>query len=159
MRRNSLMGKIREAVKGLDSFDLAYLSDTLHAQTYKENLKIKAAVTGLKRIGEVETIRPGLWRYIGKKKDLLLISKMWRAMRIKERFTVRDIVRLSGASKTHVHKYFMFLEKKEIIVNSSGDRGYSSGTYYLVDPDQAPLDHPEMPFRKKRNVSQGKNKI
>ncbi len=147
----SLMQKIREIVSELGDFDSNDLSKALHVQTYKENEKVRRAVKGLKRLGEVESIRPGYYRYKGKQGPLSLIARMWRAMRIMESFTVRDIVRLSGASKTHAHKYFMFLEKKGIIKNSFGRRGYSDGEYSLMDLDNAPLDHPKMPLRKRSN--------
>ena len=147
----SLMQSIREVVLNLGDFDLNDLTVALHVQSYEEKEKLRRAVKGLKRLDEVVSIRPGYYRYKGKQSPLSLIAKMWRGMRIMESFTVRDIVRLSGASKTHAHKYFMFLEEKGIIKNSFGGRGYSDGEYSFMDPDNAPLDHPKMPLRKRSN--------
>ncbi|MFC1867671.1 hypothetical protein ACFL0H_06010 [Thermodesulfobacteriota bacterium] len=152
----SLMQKIREVVNDLDDFDIDHLTVALHVQTYEGREKIRRAVKGLKKLKEVETIRPGLYRYKGKQGPLSLIAKMWRAIRIKERFTLRDIVRLSGASKTHAHKYFKYLEGKGIIANCSGDRRYSDGLNNLVDPDNAPLDHPKMPLKNRKNGKHSK---
>jgi Fic family protein len=145
----SLIQRIREVAIESSDFDINGLTIALHIQSYEEKEKVRRAVKGLKRSNEVISIRPGYYRYKGKQVALSLIEKMWRAMRIKEHFTVRDIVRLTGASKTHAHKYFMFLEKKGVIVNSSGERGYRDGVYSLIDPDNAPLDHIRMPLRRR----------
>ena len=93
------------------------------------------------------SVRPGFYKYAGRQKPLSLIEKMWRAIRIKEYFTRRDIVRLSGASNSHVHKYMMHLEAQGIIENVSGGRGYSEGIFGLINPDTVPLEHPVLPFK------------
>ena len=142
--------RIREAVKELGEFTINDLTVELHVCTYKEKDRIRRAVKCLKKYKEVVSIGPGFYRYQGqgKQKPLKKIVKMWRGMRIKEYFTRQDIVRLSGASKIHVKKYFIFLKREGFISPVSG-RGYKEGLFRLSDPDNAPLEHP---IPKKREV-------
>ena len=143
--------RIREAVKELGEFTVNDLTVELHVCTYDEKHKIARSVDYLKRCKEVISIRRGFYRHQGqgKQRPLTKMDKMWRAMRIKECFTCQDIVRLSGANKTYVHKYFMFLEGEGFIENTSGNRSYKEGLFCLSDPDNAPLEHP---IPKKREV-------
>jgi hypothetical protein len=67
---------------------------------------------------------------------------MWRAMRIKEYFTRRDIMKLSGASYAYVLNYFSFLSNKGFINHVSG-KGFKKALYRLSDFDNVPLEHPK----------------
>ena len=149
--RESFLQKVRQAAIELGEFTINDLTIALPVCTYEDKEKARRSVKSLKRSGEAISLRPGLYRYIGKDKTLNKLARMWRAMRIKGYFTRQDIGRLSGASKTHVHKYFMYLERKGIIENSSGGRGYKGGVYCLIDQDNAPLEHPKIPKYKARN--------
>lgn len=144
-----LAHRIRQAASVLKDFDINDIAVLLKVMTFKEKARIRAGVKGLMRAGEVKALRPGFYRYLGKQGAFPMTGRMWRAMRIKEVFTWRDLVTISGASKTHAHKYIRFLEQKGHIENINGDRSYRSGAYRLVDPDKAPLDHPRLPKRKK----------
>ena len=149
--KESFLQRVRQSAINLGEFTINDLTIALPVCTYAEKEKARWSVKSLKRSGEVISVRPGLYRYIGKDKTLNKLARIWRAMRIKGYFTRQEIGRLSGASKTHVHKYFMYLERKGIIENSSGGRSYQVGIYCLIDPDNAPLEHPKMPKYKAQN--------
>ena len=143
--------RVRQAAIDLGEFTINDLTIALPVYTYEEKEKIRWSVKSLKRSGEIISVRPGFYRYLGKERALNKLARMWRAMGIKKYFTQQEIVRLSGASKTHTHKYFMYLERKGIIENSSGGRSYQGGIYCLIDPDNTPLEHPQMPKYKAQN--------
>jgi len=135
---------VRQAAFDLGEFSVDDLVTTLDARTYKEVSQIKAIASRLRREKEIASITPGLYRYQEKEKPLTKIAKMWRAMRIKGHFTQQDIVKLSGASRSHVKQYVIFLKRAGFITYVSG-RGYTEGLYRLIDPDNAPLGHPKSP--------------
>jgi len=68
---------------------------------------------------------------------------MWRAMKLKGSFTQKEIVKLTGASRSHVKNYFVQLKKQGLIEVESG-QGYEKGVFRLKDPARAPLEHPNM---------------
>jgi hypothetical protein len=147
--RRTLAQRFREAASKFETFGTDDIALKLGVRTYAEMEKLRSALKGLVRNGEVISLRPGFYRYAKKEKPLSMVAKMWRAMLIKGSFTRRDIGRLSGASITHVHKYFMKLEREGLIVNTSGKRGYKDGVFQLADPDDAPLKHPRSPKTQK----------
>jgi len=149
--RESFLQRVRQGAVDLGEFTINDLTISLPVSTYAEKEKIRWSVKSLKRSGEVISVRPGLYRYLGKERVLSKLARMWRAMGIKKYFTQQEIVRLSGASKTHAHKYFMYLERRGIIENSSGGRSFEGGIYYLIDTENAPLEHPKIPKRRARN--------
>lgn len=145
-----LAHRVRAVVRDLDEFTIHDLTEPLCIQSYEEKERVKSAIKGLKRIGDVVSVKPGVFRYKPKQKPFSMLAKMWRGMLIKGTFTWRDIVILSGADRTHVHKYIMFLCKNGTIERVSKARSYAMGVYRLTDPDTAPLEHPHLPVKKKR---------
>lgn len=156
--KEAFLQRVRQAAIELGEFTINDLTVSLPVSTYAEKEEIRWCVKSLKRSGEAISVRPGLYRYLGKERVLNKLARMWRAMGIKKYFTQQEIVRLSGASKTHAHKYFMYLERSGIIENSSGGRSYREGIYCLIDPDNAPLEHPKVPKRRARNNEHGTSK-
>ena len=139
-----LTQKIRDYANGADVFTVDEIASALGTKTFEYLRKIREVVKRLKARGEIISVSPGLYRYEMKPCPFTKVERMWRAMRIKEYFTRKDIVMLSGASKTHAKKYFIFLKKKGFIIAVSG-KGYSEGVYRLADSDNAPLEHPKSP--------------
>ena len=143
--------KVRQAASKLGDFSCEDIALALNAYEKKEKLRIREVVKYLKRTKKIIILRRGFYRYNVKQKPLTKIAKIWRAMRIKEYFTHRDIERLAGASNTHVRKYFTYLKKAGFIYCVS-DNGHKADLFGLVEPDKAPLQHPIPTSRnKKRN--------
>jgi Fic family protein len=144
----TLPQKVRQAASKLGDFSFGDLASALNAHENDEKLRLREVVKNMKRTKEIIILRRGFYRYNFKQKPLTKIAKMWRAMRIKEYFTRRDIERLSGASNTYVRKYFIHLKKAGFIYRVS-DNGHKADLFGLVEPDKAPLQHPVPPNLKK----------
>lgn len=136
--------RVRETAFRLGEFTLDDLMEALPVYTFEEIWKLRGAIRWLRKSGEFTLVQHGLYRYQARRERLTKVAKMWRAMRIKEYFTKRDIVKLSGASKSHVKKYFIILKRKNYIARVEG-KGSKEGVYRLMDPDNAPLEHPKSP--------------
>jgi len=136
--------KIRAIAPSLGEFTIHDLSEALRIQTYRDKAQLKISLKGIKRGGDIVTIRPGLFRFRQKEAPFSMVKSMWRTMLLKQRFTWQHIARISGASKSHVHKYLRFLEDRGFIKNL-GDRSYNSGIWELIEPGKAPLEHPTLP--------------
>jgi hypothetical protein len=145
-----LAKQIREAAVELVQFTIHDLADRLCIRSYAEKARLKGGLKGLKKTGEIVSVQPGIFRYKMRQRPFSMTEKMWRAIIIKGRFTWRDLVLLSGASRSHAHKYLRFLEQKGIIRSISTSRKYSEGCYILIEPEKAPLEHPVLESWKNR---------
>lgn len=148
MMKKSFAQKTRESARGLGEFTLQELSKNMNIQSYKDNERLRCRVKDLRKNQEIISIRRGLYRYQGKQGPLVKIARVWRAMRIKVYFTLQDVVRLSGASESHARKYIKYLMGKGFVEYVSG-QGYGGKLYKLVDPDNAPLEHPKLDKKKR----------
>jgi hypothetical protein len=135
-----LAENVREAAARLGKFTERELMDIIDPAAYVGLKEIRRALTRFCKEGEVVRSEGGTYSYAGRK-IVTKYAKMWRAMLIKERFSRQDIVRLTGASKIHAKKYFIFLRRSGFIESLTG-QGYANGLFRLADPENAPLDHP-----------------
>lgn len=133
--------KLRQSAIELGEFNINDLAHCIPVYTYKDKHRIIKLIQALKRNGEIVSIRRGFYCYQGKKRPLTKKARMWRAIRIKEYFTRRDVVKLSGAPDAYVRWYLSFLKRDGFIEHISG-RGYRNGLYRLTNSTDAPLDHP-----------------
>lgn len=133
--------KVRQAALRLGDFSCEDIALALNAHEKKEKVRIRETINYLKRTKQVIALRRGFYRYKIYQKPLTNIAKMWRAMKIKEYFTRFDIERLSGASGTHVRKYFIYLKNAGFIYCVKNN-GHKADLFGLVEPDNAPLQHP-----------------
>ena len=133
--------KVRQAAFELVHFSANDLASALNIHTEEDMRKLRTVIGGLKFKKELVSLRRGFYCYQEKQKPLGQIAKMWRAIRIKEYFTRRDIKRLSGASEGYVANYFKHLVRKGFIGHVSG-RGFKERLYRLNNPGAAPLKHP-----------------
>jgi len=144
----SFAQRVRKAANELGEFTIDELGKELNIQTYKDSEKLGWAVRDLRKNKEIVSVKKGLYKYQGKQGPLVKIARIWRAMRIKVYFTHQDVVRLSGASVSHARKYIKYLIGKGLVAYVSG-QGYTGRLYRLVDPDNAPLEHPKLDKEKR----------
>ena len=137
---------VRLAASEMGMFTVDELVSRLPVSTYREKRKIRSVIQGFEASGEAVLLKPGIYRYQGRKQPLSRVARMWRAIRIKGHFTRLDLVRLTGASKGHAKKYIFYLKRKGFIELVS-KQGNNYGVYRLIDPDNAPLEHPQLPGR------------
>jgi hypothetical protein len=139
--------QVRRAAQELGHFTVADLISRLPVKTYKEKDNVQSLIARLRQRGEVEIVRPGFYRYLGRQDSLLKVARMWRAMRIKECFTFRDVERLTGTSKGYVKSYAYFLKGEGLIEHVTG-RGYGQALYRISE--DAPLEPPKMQKNRKK---------
>jgi len=134
--------KVRQAAIELGEFTIDDLAERVGIYTYKDNERFVVTIRYFKKVKEIILLGSGLYSYQGRRGPLTKAAKMWRAMRIKEYFTRRDIMKLSGASYAYVLNYFSFLNNKGFINHVSG-KGFKEALYRLSDFDNVPLEHPK----------------
>ncbi len=139
--REGFTQRLRQSAIELGEFTVNDLAHKIPVYTYKDKHKITRVLSVLKKQGEIISIRTGHYRYQEKNQPLSQQAKIWRAIKIKEYFTRRDIVKLSGASDSYVRRYLNFLKKEGFIKHVSG-WGYKDALYRLIDPATAPLEKP-----------------
>ena len=113
----TLAGRIREAFRGLSlngkkPVAYAQVFEALGATTRLEKRKIRSAVRDFLKRGELVRTDRGVYEYrehAPRRISTPLYKKMWRLIRMKERFRPLEIVQLTGADRTHVYKYVRFL--------------------------------------------------
>ena len=132
--------KIRSAAARLIEFTLDELMEVLHVSSRKGRHLVQKAIGDYGRSGLIEKTGTETLRYKGHTLGSLRM-KMWRAILIKGKFTQRDIVVLSGASRNYVRMFFAHLKKAGAIKHISG-RGYEESLFRLIDPESAPLECP-----------------
>ena len=82
--------------------------------------RVDKAIGGLVRSGEARRIKRGIYEYtVPPKNDPKLQQKIWRAIRMSQRFTVDEIVLLSSASVSYVSKYIRWLVDNGHLVDLS----------------------------------------
>ena len=136
--------KVREVAIELGEFTVDALASKLPIRVYRGIKNVRNVVQGFEKSGEIVLLRQGLYRYQGRQEPLSKVAKMWRAMRIKECFTRRDLMMLTETSIGHVKRYVFFLKCEGYIEHVSG-QGHKKALYRLADPDNAPQKHPQMP--------------
>ena len=139
--REGFTQRLRQSAIELGEFTVNDLAHKIPVYTYEDKHRITGVLSALKKQGEIISNRTGNYRYQEKKQPLSLQAKIWRAIKIKEYFTRRDIVKLSGASDSYVRRYLNFLKKEGFIKYISG-WGYKDALYRLIDPATAPLEKP-----------------
>lgn len=144
--------KVRESTSKLERFCFDDICADIRVKSKKRKEKVRNSIRYLKRTGEVISVEPGFYQYQTPQKPISQIEKMWRAITIKEYFTRRDIVRLTGVSRRYVNQYVGYLEQNGFISVELGN-GFPKGTYRLNDPDSAPIGHPVIPGGWRRNAS------
>lgn len=134
--------RVRQIAIELGEFTVDDLAERVGVYTYKERERFRVTIRELKIRKEIILLGPDLYSYQGKPGPLTKVAKMWRAMRIKEYFTPRDIMKLSGASYTLLRRYFLCLSNQGFINHVSG-KGFKKALYRLSDLNNAPLEHPK----------------
>lgn len=132
--------QIREAAARLGEFSLEDLREALELPTCGTYRVISSALKAFKQGGHLEKLGPKQYRYTDKR-EFSKKGKMWRAMLIKPEFTRKDVARLAGCSLDYVNKYFAFLQRQGWVALILKE-GHNDGLYRLVDPENAPLEHP-----------------
>jgi len=123
--RRGITKRVREAASRLGCFTRPELLNEMGAQTYAEAEQVRCAIKDLKKIGDLRSIRRGIYEYAPKRKRRVL-DIVWHLIRSHRQFTAREIERLSGASIHTLHEYFTGWRKQ-------GHLRYERGCWKLVE--------------------------
>lgn len=147
--KTDAMSSLREAARNLGAkkaiITNAMFYKALRADEQAERDCIRKRCNSLVRTGELVRIKPGQYRYNAEAAPARsgeLITRMWRSLKTsKPGFSCQDIARVSGASYSHVVKYFRLLEEKDFIRRHgrSGNTLLYKGTGTMRDTIRAPM--------------------
>ena len=143
----TLAERIRTCAEGLgrDGTPFSYRSmfRALGAETEDAKTKIRSAARDFLKRGEFERVEPGVFRYRERapRDRAPLYQAIWRAMRMRERWTAYEMARLTGADTSHVYKYSRFLACRGLI-ERSGKQGNQARWRITM----AGRDHRQTPY-------------
>lgn len=100
-----LAPRARAAMAMLKTFCIHDLDDLAPAP----HKKLKYVIRDFRKRGEVRIIKPGQYEYVPKEKARTLLDIIWHLVRSCKRFTVSEMVRLSGAKNDTVREYLYCL--------------------------------------------------
>ena len=135
--------RVRKTAFDLGEFTMDQLEEAVPVKTVRELHAARQVIKRFIKEKEIVPDGPNRYRYQVVTRRFPKLARMWRAMRFKGNFTQQEIVKLTGASRTHVKKYVIHLKKQGWLEHTAG-QGYEGGHYQLKDPDRAPLVHPKM---------------
>lgn len=120
MKNSEAMTALRDAARNLGAGGADITNGMLYAALgttvaeTEERDRIRRRCNQLVRTGELERIRPGLYRYnpgAAPAQAHDKVSSMWRAVRsAAPGFAAQDVARVSGAAYNYAIKYLKFLE-------------------------------------------------
>ncbi len=103
--------------------------------------KLYVAMRDFIRRGEVERIKPGLYRYIGLTSHAGEIQrKMWRLIRARKSdgVTYQDLVELCGASPNYAREYLRMLTKRGVLKRIDRRRAGNLPSLFRLINDPGP---------------------
>ncbi len=133
-----IRAEVRKAFGNGEELGTEDLSELMGLQSYRDRRKLRDALRDFVERGEMERIRPGAYRYLGRgsgkpTKEYL----MWRRLR-KGASTVKDLMIFSGAGEDYVREWLGSLQDRKIVAEDAG------GAYRLTK------DSVEMPKNERK---------
>jgi len=162
--KTDAMSRLREAVCNLGAsgeiVSNAMVYEAMGAEDQAERDRIRRRCNQMAQTGELIRVKPGHYKYNSKAapaRNERKMSAMYRALRsARPGFTCMDITRTSGASYTHVIKYFKFLEAQGFIFRhgKSGNNVTYKGTKLLKETRRTPYPPKPLgdPFETERKL-------
>lgn len=118
--KDSFAAKIRTAVKKLrhDTMTYADISSTADLRSTLEEKKMRSTVKDFLKRGEMARIAPGVFRYVGQKKDNKITEKrrvMWNLLKMMRTVTVEDLQELAEVTYDYALEWLRMLVRREIV--------------------------------------------
>lgn len=151
--KKHLQEEIKEVLKNLGTATYRQLKDILAPCDHAKAKKITQTLKDLRKGGYVVLNNIGHYeyqesRYMPSPK----LSIIWRAIRNSQRFTLDDIILLSGASRGYIKKFLLYLVKEEYLVQA----GRKNKKYLYQITAKATPQVP--PYTRKISVEKTENK-
>ena len=125
----TLADKIRGVVTAGEEVTAVLIGERMGVRTYAELGKIRDAIGWMKKEGEVESVRRGVYVFRKVARRWTFLDVVWHLVRSHRTFTADEIERLSGASRETVKEYL------QCLVRAGYLRKPNKSTWHLVkDP-------------------------
>lgn len=99
----------------------------------KDKRPLYIAVRDMLRAGEIERVRPGVYKYIGRMTSPEMQEIMWKVLRSQKTRTIEDLQQMAGASENYTKEWLRMLIRRKMV------RKNKNGTYTLFrDPGPIP---------------------
>jgi hypothetical protein len=138
--KETFAGKVRAAIRELGAggreFSVHELAlEKLDLLTDAEKRPVRAALSDMVKAGEIERVRPGVYRTVKRTKAKPELQQvMWDILRYRKTVTVDDLVELAGASAAYAAEWLGNLSRWGV-VRSTG----KPGTWQMIsDPVEMP---------------------
>lgn len=133
--KETFAGTVREVLQdlGKDGAEIviqeAAVDPRLDLVFDKDKWPLYNTVCDMMKTGEIERIRPGVYKYIGRMKSPEMQEIMWKILRTEKTRSVEDMQLMSGAAENYVREWFQMLMRRKMV------RKNKNGTYTLIqDP-------------------------
>ena len=139
MRCNSFAGQVRAVLQhlGADGRELtvAQIGEPLDLVFAADKRPLYQVLRDFVKSGEASKVRPGVYRYLGKKQPPNRRQAMWRALKIMQTVGVDDLMEMSGARRSYVKEFLQTLVRQDVL------RKNANGKYTLTaDMRDLPAD-------------------
>lgn len=145
-RTNTFAGRLRGALKMLnrpEGIPNAELAEALDLVSDKDKRPLYNSLRDLQRTGEVEKVRPGVWRYLGRPDPMEKQRVMWRLVRSFRQsgraITISDLIELAGVSKNFAEEFLNSLVRREL-ARRIGPRNLPGSFVLIKDPVAFPFN-------------------
>jgi len=106
-------GRIREAAKRLEEFQIREIPDAIEVRSYRERKATRDSIRDFLRRGEIERIGYGLYRYIGREERPTYRQRLWDIARRMIRFNLNDLEQITEARRDTVKEFCSWMVRKE----------------------------------------------
>ena len=127
---------IREMSAGGREFSVSELAlQKLDLLTDSEKRPVRAAIRDFVKAGELERVRPGVYRTVKRAKVKPELQQvMWDILRFRKKVTIEDLVELAGASAGYAEEWLGNLSRWGVV-----RQGGKPGTWQMIaDPVEMP---------------------
>lgn len=118
--KDSFANKIRTSAKKLreDPFGYADIYSTAELVSNTEEEQMRNTMRDFIKRGEILRIKPGLFRYVGRKKDRQQVEKrkvMWNILKMRRTVSVADLQEMAGVTLEYAREWLRGLERRDIV--------------------------------------------
>ncbi len=135
---NSFANKVRLMMshmgRGGNEVAILDIADGLDMVYGHEKRPLYATMRDFCKAGEIKKVRPGVYIYIGKKKERPQLQQvMWKSLRVRRTVSVESLMEISGAARGYVQQWLQLMVKNGVL------RKNKNRTFSLIhDPVDMP---------------------
>ncbi len=156
----SLTDQVRKAARGYrgEAFKVHDLADKMNLDSKQKKRVYNILNHMVVRDGEAEKVKPGVYRYIGRKK-VPLEQVAWSLLRARKKMTVAELQELSGMSEHYARLWFKMLEKRGVVKAVGGGGRVHDGKPKVWQLSHDPVKMPANTVMLERHRQRKANRI